>query len=99
MNCGGGKVDINGTEAVITLQAISLHDIVPFRVGRTKMPFKANIIHKRIVSAQPGAMAQSVCLLRPPFSSSGFSIVHIITYIAADHATNWNDERMLENTS
>ena len=62
MNRGGGKVDINGTEPVITLQAISLHDIVPFRVGRTKMPFKADIIHKRIVSAQPGAMhSQYAC--------------------------------------
>src|SRR6266568_8611240 len=99
MNRGGGKVDINGTEAVITLRAISLHDIVPFRVGRTKMPFEANIIHKRIVSAQPGAMHCQYACCALLSLHQGLAIVHIIPYIAADHATNWNDERMLENTS
>ena len=49
MNRCSSEVDINGTEAIIALQAISLHDIVPLGVGRTKMPLKANIFHKRVV--------------------------------------------------
>src|SRR5712691_7269253 len=61
MHGGGGKVDINGANAIIALQARALHDIVAFRVGRSEVSFKSNIVHKVDVIAQP---SQS---LRPPF--------------------------------
>src|SRR5712692_7596054 len=61
MHGSGGKVDINGANAIIALQARALHDIVAFRVGRSEVSFKSNIFHKVDVIAQP---SQS---LRPPF--------------------------------
>src|SRR5713101_1778741 len=53
MHGGGGKVDINGANAIIALQARALHDIVAFRVGRSEVSFKSNIFHKVDVIAQP----------------------------------------------
>jgi hypothetical protein len=45
MHFGGGEVDVYDANTVIALQARSLHDIVAFRIGRSEVPFKSNIIH------------------------------------------------------
>lgn len=63
------------------------------------MPFKANIVHKRVASAQLGAVQVSLPAAPSFLFLRDVGIVHIIPYSAVDHATNWNDERMPEKTS
>lgn len=63
MNSGVGKVDIDRSDAIGALQVTPLHNIVTLGIGRTKVPFKTNIIHRLV------GMRGQRFLPRPPFSS------------------------------
>jgi hypothetical protein len=61
MNRRRGKVDVYGTQAAVTLQAITLHDVIALRRGSSEVSFKTDIVHRICV-------AQTAKPLRAPFS-------------------------------
>src|SRR5262249_55178840 len=46
MNCRRGEMDIYCTQAIVTLQAIPLHDVIALRGGSSEVSFKPDIIHR-----------------------------------------------------
>src|SRR5579875_1376416 len=71
-----GEMNIYSAQTTIILQGITLHDVIALRVGRAKMPFKANIVHNRVLSrSQAGSWVETAPLPRPPFSSSAASLL------------------------
>src|SRR5258708_36904493 len=80
MNGCSGKVNINGTQAIIALQTTSLHNVVAFRIGRTKMTLEMNIVHKsNLLSA---VYASSVCAA-PSFLF--LNLFFVVSYINIDY--------------
>ena len=57
-----GKVNIDGTQPIVALKTIALHNVIALRVGSAKVALKMNIIHTFCSSR--------VALLRAPFSVS-----------------------------